>query len=132
MRRRPPSASSHHATSPSATRTPSQRPLLSHGITLGYQVREQAPSALVLGNIGIVQARQSSSAQLSEMMMYSQVDALCIHLNPAMELVQPEGDTDFQGGMETIARLLKELSVPIIVKETDLCELEARFQLGCG
>ncbi len=99
----------------------SQRPLLTDGITDGYLVREQAPSALVLGNIGIVQARSASNQALKEMLNISAVDALCVHLNPAMELVQPEGDQDFRGGLDTIKRLLDTLDIPIVIKET-----------GCG
>ncbi|MGB0639248.1 MAG: type 2 isopentenyl-diphosphate Delta-isomerase, partial [Myxococcota bacterium] len=99
----------------------SQRPLLTHGIIEGYRVRDVAPSALVLGNIGVVQAHGSSTQALMDMVGTSGADALCIHLNPAMEVVQPEGDDDFRGGLDTIQRLVEELNVPVIVKET-----------GCG
>ena len=99
----------------------SQRPLLTKGITAGYKVRDVAPNALLLGNIGIVQAAQSSTEQLEELVQFSETNALCVHLNPAMEVVQPEGDQNFRRGLETIARLVEELSVPIVVKET-----------GCG
>lgn len=99
----------------------SQRPMLTRGIKDGYRVRDVAPSALVLGNIGVVQARQTPTAALVDMVGSAGADALCVHLNPAMEVVQPEGDDDFRGGLDTIARLVAELGVPVIVKET-----------GCG
>jgi isopentenyl-diphosphate delta-isomerase len=99
----------------------SQRPLLTQGIRDGYEVRDVAPSALVLGNIGIVQARDASTEVLAEMIHTCGADALCVHLNPAMEVVQPEGDDDFRGGLDTLARLVAGMPVPVIVKET-----------GCG
>lgn len=99
----------------------SQRPLLTRGIEEGYRVRDVAPTALVLGNIGVVQARETSTRKLREMLDFSGADALCVHLNPAMEVVQPEGDRDFRGGLATIERLVAELGRPVIVKET-----------GCG
>lgn len=99
----------------------SQRPLLTEGIREGYEVRDLAPTALVLGNIGVVQAREASTQALADMVGSCGADALCVHLNPAMEVVQPEGDDDFRGGLETIQRLVEELGVPVIVKET-----------GCG
>jgi isopentenyl-diphosphate delta-isomerase len=86
-----------------------------------YRVRDVAPTTVILGNLGVVQARAMSTAEIRDMVEEVQVDALCIHLNPAMELVQPGGDRDFSGGLETIARLVAELSVPVVVKET-----------GCG
>jgi isopentenyl-diphosphate delta-isomerase len=99
----------------------SQRPMLTDGIIQGYQVRDVAPSTLILGNIGVVQARESSTEALADMVRASGVDAIAIHLNPAMEVVQPEGDDDFSGGIETIERLVNSLQIPVIVKET-----------GCG
>jgi len=86
-----------------------------------YAVREAAPTALLLGNVGVVQARAMKTEEVLALVRNIGADALCIHLNPAMELVQPGGDRDFRGGLETIARLVRELPVPVVVKET-----------GCG
>ncbi len=86
-----------------------------------FKVRERAPNVLLLGNLGVVQARQMSTGQILELCRETGSDALCIHLNPAMEIVQPGGDRDFSGGLDTIRRLVHELPIPIVVKET-----------GCG
>ncbi len=89
-----------------------------------YQVRDVAPNALILGNVGIVQAARMSTDELAELAGSVGADALCVHLNPAMELVQEEGDRDFRNGIDTLARLVRELPVPIVVKETG-CGLSA-------
>ena len=99
----------------------SMRPLLQDGIRTGYEVRDVAPTALLLGNIGIVQARDASTQQLADMVGETGCNALCVHLNPAMEVIQPGGDDDFTGGLDTYRRLVEELGVPVIAKET-----------GCG
>jgi isopentenyl-diphosphate delta-isomerase len=99
----------------------SQRPLLTEGITAGYTVRDVAPNIPLLGNLGLVQAVQASTAAVQRLIEASGISALCIHLNPAMEVVQPEGDEDFRGGLQCLERLVNELEIPVIVKET-----------GCG
>ncbi len=86
-----------------------------------YRVRDVAPTALVLGNIGLVQARDLPSDKVAALVHDIGADALCIHLNPAMELIQEDGDRDFTGGLSAIQRLVNELPCPVIVKET-----------GCG
>lgn len=83
-----------------------------------YDVRKHAPKTLVLGNVGVVQAREQPSEMLDKLARDIGADALCVHMNPAMELIQPEGDRDFRGCVPTYARLVKELSVPVIAKET--------------
>jgi isopentenyl-diphosphate delta-isomerase len=97
----------------------SQRAMLKNPKTLAtYAVRERAPRALVFGNLGVVQAAKLETSAIDELVKLVQADAICIHLNPAMELVQREGDRDFRGGLATLERLSRELSVPVIAKET--------------
>ncbi len=83
-----------------------------------YRVREWAPNVLLLGNVGVVQARDWESSVLEQLVRDIGADALCVHMNPAMEIVQPGGDRDFRGGTETFERLVRELPVPVVAKET--------------
>ena len=87
-------------------------------LTWTYRVRDVAPTALVMGNLGMVQARSMATSAIKELCAEIGVDALCVHLNPSMELIQPGGDRDFTGGRETLKRLHGELGIPIVVKET--------------
>ena len=76
-------------------------------------VREYAPSALVLGNIG---APQSDLAEKAVEILDS--DILAIHLNPLQEAIQPEGDVDARGYIDSIADICKSVKVPVMAKET--------------
>ncbi len=86
--------------------------------TWTFRVRERAPNVLLFGNLGLVQARKMTTAQIRQLCADVGADALCIHLNPAMEIVQPGGDRDFSGGLDLFRRLVEELGVPVIAKET--------------
>jgi isopentenyl-diphosphate delta-isomerase len=86
-----------------------------------FSVRERAPNVLLFGNLGLVQARKMTTEQIRTLCQDVGADALCLHLNPAMEIVQPGGDRDFSGGVELMHRLVEELGIPVIAKET-----------GCG
>lgn len=100
----------------------SQRAMLVHPEKAWtYRVREAAPTVLLFGNLGVVQARELSSERVRALCDEVGADALCVHLNPAMEVVQAGGDRDFRGGVETLARLAAELGRPVLAKET-----------GCG
>ncbi len=83
-----------------------------------YRVREWAPDVLLLGNIGVVQARETTTTDLEALVRDIGADALCVHLNPAMELIQSDGDRDFRGCVHTLERLCNELPFPIVAKET--------------
>ncbi len=96
----------------------SMRPLLVRGIEAGYSVRDVAPTALLVANIGVVQARDTPTAGLRELLDRTGSNALALHLNPAQEMAQPGGDRDFRGGLDAIRRVVEELGAPVVVKET--------------
>jgi len=101
----------------------SQRSMLENSsITYTYSVvRDAAPSAVVIANIGAAQVVKLSKDELIKVINVIKADALAIHLNPAQEVFQFEGETSFKGLKARLKELVKELPVPIIIKE-----------VGCG
>lgn len=83
-----------------------------------FHVKAAAPDVPVLANIGAVQVRDGDASALLSMVQRLEAQALVVHLNAGQELFQPEGDRDFRGLKQAIARLCEASSVPIIVKET--------------
>jgi isopentenyl-diphosphate delta-isomerase len=85
-------------------------------------VREIAPDALVMGNLGCPQLSMGwgiEEAQRSVDMVSA--DALAIHMNPLQEAVQIGGETKYYGVLQKLEEIASKLDVPLIVKET-----------GCG
>ncbi len=100
----------------------SQRVMLRHPeMKKTFQVRDVAPDVLLLGNIGVAQARELGSGVVTRLGEEIGADAMCVHLNAAMEIIQENGDHDFRGSLDAIERLVNESPLPIVVKET-----------GCG
>jgi isopentenyl-diphosphate Delta-isomerase len=83
-----------------------------------YRVRDVAPDIPLLSNIGAFQLKRYSPEQIDSLVQGIEADALAVHLNPLQEVIQPEGDTDFSGILDAIARICDSLSVPVLVKET--------------
>lgn len=87
-----------------------------------FALRDVAPRALLIGNLGAVQLNKGFGLSEAEAAVdILKADALFLHLNPLQEAIQPEGDTCFTGLADRIGKLAKQLSVPVIVKE-----------IGCG
>jgi isopentenyl-diphosphate delta-isomerase len=87
-------------------------------------VRESAPSAFVIANVGISQlVRQDREPPLgardvSQIVSMVRADALAVHLNYLEESVQPEGQTRARGALAAIRALVRRCRVPVIAKET--------------
>ncbi len=90
-----------------------------------YSVRREAPTTLVLANLGLNQAAETPTPEIVRLVEGVGADALCLHLNPAQELVQKEGDRRFSGGLGALRRIAAEIAVPLIVKETG-CGISAK------
>jgi isopentenyl-diphosphate delta-isomerase len=81
-------------------------------------VREVAPGIPIFGNIGGAEvAKLKDAAGVRKLAELIRADAFAVHLNPLQEFLQPEGNPEFKGVLDGIARLVKELGIPIIVKE---------------
>ena len=104
----------------------SQRAMADHpDLEATYLVRDVAPDVVLLGNIGGVQALTMGSERVAELARRLGADAMAIHLNPGQELIQANGDRNFAGVLDNIARMVDALPVPLIVKETG-CGLSPR------
>ncbi len=78
--------------------------------------RKNAPTIPLLANIGAAQTIQQKN-NLIKLVEMVEADALAIHINPLQELLQPEGEPNFKGLLKSIANVVKNIGVPVIVKE---------------
>jgi len=81
-------------------------------------VRDKAPNAFIYGNVGAAQLNEFGIEGLERAVEMIGADAMAIHLNFLQEAIQPEGNVDATGCLAAIKKICKELSVPVIVKET--------------
>lgn len=85
-------------------------------------VRERAPDALVIGNLGCPQLSLGWGVEEARRCVEMiQADALAIHMNPLQEAVQVGGETRYRGILGRVREITRELETPVVMKET-----------GCG
>ncbi|MFH0907508.1 MAG: type 2 isopentenyl-diphosphate Delta-isomerase [bacterium] len=83
-----------------------------------FELRAFAPNALLFANLGAVQLNYGLTLDhCKDAVAVLQADALCLHLNPLQEAMQPEGNTNFSGLAEKIGHVAKHLGKPVIAKE---------------
>jgi isopentenyl-diphosphate delta-isomerase len=82
-----------------------------------FDVRDLAPDALLIGNIGLAQMSDDLAPRLAAALDRVGANAVAVHTNPLQEAMQDNGDTDFTGTLARLGRLADELSYPVLVKE---------------
>ena len=100
-----------------------------------FRVREAAPTAPLLANLGAVQLNYGMGvAECRDAVEMIGADALVLHLNPLQEALQPEGQCDFSGLLPKIGNVVRGVGVPVVAKEvgSGLSESAARALAGVG
>ncbi|NIO20443.1 MAG: type 2 isopentenyl-diphosphate Delta-isomerase [Candidatus Aenigmarchaeota archaeon] len=96
----------------------SQRAMLEDSkLARTYFVRDVAKGMFLLGNIGAVQLPQYKLENILSLVDSINADGLAIHLNPAQELAQQEGDRSWKNLLKEIGYVCKKAKFPVIVKE---------------
>ena len=100
-----------------------------------YQVRDAAPDILLFANLGAVQLNYGFGLdECRRAVDMVDANALILHFNALQEAVQPEGDGNFSGLLNKVARVCEALSVPVIAKEVGwgFSEATARRLVDAG
>jgi isopentenyl-diphosphate Delta-isomerase len=97
----------------------SQRVMLENvSARASFAVRQYAPNALLIGNIGVAQFKKGyGSAEARAAIELIGADAIAFHTNPLQEALQIGGDTDFAGLIPILERVVPEVGFPVLLKE---------------
>jgi isopentenyl-diphosphate Delta-isomerase len=83
-----------------------------------FYIRDLAPDAVILANLGAVQLNRGVDAdECRRLLGLLGADALVLHLNALQEALQEGGDVAFAGLLPRIEALCAELEAPVVVKE---------------
>ncbi|MCY4512615.1 MAG: type 2 isopentenyl-diphosphate Delta-isomerase [Bdellovibrionales bacterium] len=86
-----------------------------------HKIRSACPDLILLGNLGLSQVISTPAEKVEKLVESLGAQGMIVHTNPLQEALQKEGSPFFKGGLKALQKLIKTLSVPVILKET-----------GCG
>ena len=76
-------------------------------------IRRENPKGIVFANLGAHHDVENAKRAVDLL----EANALQIHVNAPQEILMPEGDRDFSNWLTNIETLVREIEVPVIVKE---------------
>ncbi len=80
--------------------------------------RKKAPNAFIGANIGGAQISTGMKIEdIKKLVAMVDANALYVHLNPAQEIVQPEGEAKYRNVLEGIRAIVKSVGKPVVAKE---------------
>src|SRR5690625_4126069 len=83
-----------------------------------FLIRKHARSVPLIANLGAVQFNYGYGVEESKRIVeMTEADSLVLHLNSLQEIVQDEGDVNFEQLLPKIEQVCKELDVPVGAKE---------------
>lgn len=83
-----------------------------------FLIRKQAPTVPLIANLGAVQLNYGYGVEHAQKIVdMTEADALYLHLNTLQEVIQDEGDLNFEHLLPKIEEVCKSLTVPVGVKE---------------
>jgi isopentenyl-diphosphate delta-isomerase len=100
-----------------------------------FEIRKYAPDIPVMANVGLVQLNYGFGLkEILTVIDMVKADALVFHINPIQELIQPEGDKNFEQLLTKLKKLIKEIPVPVIAKEVGFglseSDMENLYNIG--
>ena len=81
-------------------------------------LRQRYPNVFLMANLGLAQLIDTPTSTSQKLVDNLRASAFIVHCNPLQECIQPEGTTNFKGAWQALAKLVRELHIPIVVKET--------------
>lgn len=87
-------------------------------LTDTFMVRDVAPDVLLFANLGAVDLNNGFGVE--ECMKAVEMigaDVLMLHLNPLQEALQDNGDCDFSGLASSIKDVVRQMDVPVVLRE---------------
>ncbi|MFD2044291.1 type 2 isopentenyl-diphosphate Delta-isomerase [Ornithinibacillus salinisoli] len=83
-----------------------------------FLVRKHAPTVPLIANLGAVQLNYGYGAEEAQKLVdLTESDSLYLHLNSLQEIIQDEGDLNFDSLLPKIEEVCTKLNVPVGVKE---------------
>jgi isopentenyl-diphosphate Delta-isomerase len=97
----------------------SQRAAVEHPeLVKSFEIRKYAPDVPIIANVGLVQLNYGFGfKELQKCVDMVGADALALHINPIQEVIQPEGDRNFEKLLTKLEKIIKKLKVPVFAKE---------------